>query len=118
MYNPYDNSSNNNHNTNDDRTGKENSAGYGTAETPSYTTQASQNAPQGQHIGGMGVPVGSPYTRQDGTASSPSYPTSNSQQTYQTGAGSSVPGVPQSQQARPSYTWNTNGSAPQQTAPY
>ena len=43
MYNPYDNSSNNNHNTNDDRTGKENSAGYGTAETPSYTTQASQN---------------------------------------------------------------------------
>ena len=67
MYNPYDNSSNNNHNTNDDRTGKENSAGYGTAETPSYTTQASQNTPQGQHIGGMGVPVGSPYTRQDGT---------------------------------------------------
>lgn len=118
MYNPYDNSSNNNHNTNDDRTGKENSAGYGTAETPSYTTQASQNTPQGQHIGGMGVPVGSPYTRQDGTASSPSYPTSNSQQTYQTGAGSSVPGVPQSQQARPSYTWNTNGGAPQQTAPY
>ena len=118
MYKPYDNSSNNNHNPNDDRTGKENSAGYGTAETPSYTTQASQNTPQGQHIGGMGVPVGSPYTRKDGTASSPSYPTSNSQQTYQTGAGSSVPGVPQSQQARPSYTWNTNGGAPQQTAPY